>query len=691
MRARQTAAPGPAGALALVVALALCGVPSSMAAQSPRVESSLSRDRIVGPDGNIELTFNRPLDSGTEGIAVFIGITDVTALFERTLNGLVGQAAMLLQSTRETELMVYRVSGSSGDWQEIGRFPIAFTGRLGFLPARVDPGLSVSYARRLDDGGDGARADPAPRLDVQLSWTSEHESRDVRIKTDASVVGVADRGQALRAGQLGDDAPLFDLSSYAMQAGGGPLSLTVGHVTVGAQRHLIDGFASRGVSVRVAPTEQVSFALGVTGGSRAVGYSNLLGLSEPDHRVLTASLGIEAFDDPGRLRLEVTGLRGSVLAIAGFNQGVVNDAERSQGAALRLTAHGLNRRLRVDAGLARSAFENPRDAALDRGDAALVPVPEDVASARYLEASLEALRSVSLGGSRKASLTLGYRHARVDPQYRSLGAYTTADRLDDRVSAQLDVAGVSVHAGHARSRNNLGEIASILTTDTRRSDAQVRVPTARLTGLTTSWLPTLSVQWNRTHQAGRGIPENGGFDASHVPDQVSTDRTAAADWSWNVVGLGIRWNRSEQDNRQPGRENADLINTRLSATLRWSPGSRLTLAADVGREYARSTERDEQDETLRYGANASLRIFARTSLNLRYSDTTNEDGARTRLRENRAFDAQLSSVVPGLDRFAGEWFVRFARTENDITDATLGRNTRSEQWTVDAGLSFRFF
>ncbi|MCA9739785.1 MAG: hypothetical protein KC645_19315, partial [Gemmatimonadetes bacterium] len=104
----------------------------------------------------------------------------------------------------------------------------------------------------------------------------------------------------------------------------------------------------------------------------------------------------------------------------------------------RVTAQALSRRLRLDAGVSRSRFDNPEDPTLAQGFD-LVGVEEETSGARYLEASVDALRDLRLSDTRRVRLTVGYRHERVDPLYRSLGAYTQADRLQDQVDVSADV------------------------------------------------------------------------------------------------------------------------------------------------------------------------------------------------------------------------------------------------------------
>ncbi len=321
----------------------------------------------------------------------------------------------------------------------------------------------------------------------------------------------------------------------------------------------------------------------------------------------------------------------------------------------------------------------------------MVPVQEETSGARYLETSLDALRNLRLGGSRTARLTLGYRHERVDPLFRSLGAHAQADRLQDHLDVRADVAGIGLQAGWGDSRNNLGEIRSILTTRTGRSQVNVSVPLARVLGRTTPWLPSLQYRSDRTRQSGDGIPVDGGFNASHVPDQVSLNRTAQADWQFRRVTLGYLWNRSHQDNRQPGRENADLTVTRHSGTLRLSPHRTVSLGVELGLEESRNLEREETDETARWGVQLQWQPLDRSALSIRLQDTSTEDLALTRRRSQEQVDVQWSSFLPWMARVQGQYTLRFARSGSRAFDARVGQDDRRRSWWLDSGLNFTFF
>jgi hypothetical protein len=340
--------------------------------------------------------------------------------------------------------------------------------------------------------------------------------------------------------------------------------------------------------------------------------------------------------------------------------------------------------------MARSTFENPDDPELSQG-LDLVAVDEGTHAARYVEASVDVLRGLRLSESRVARLTLGARHERVDPLYRSLGTYASADRLQNQLDVQADVAGIGLQANWGGSRNNLDDVISILTSKTRRRGLTVRIPLGQVLDEDSRWVPDLNASIDRTHQFGVGSPQNGGFDPSHIPDQVSTNQSATAGWRFEKLGVSYRWNRSEQDNRQPGRETADFVGLRQGVDLQVTAWSRIQVGVNLGRESTENLGADERDETLRYGFNIDWQVFDRSALSLRYSDTTTEDDASTRGRGDSSIDAQWSSVLPYLDRLQGQYFLRYTRNVSDSFDTTFDFDDQRRSWWLDLGLNFTFF
>jgi hypothetical protein len=692
-RRTATALPGAARALAWMALLAL---PSGLAGQDLTVTSNLPSEEFAERDHPVELRFNRTLDPAVERVAVFFGATDVTDLFRREQDALRYDTTTAALPSGERELVVYRV-GADGTWSEIVRMPLRVVGPLGFATARWDPGVAIGLQGNLTE--DHKPPDNAPPRDNyqdltgELTVTSEHVRAGMRIVGQAKVVGVSHRPQALRFATLGRDAPAIDLSDYVLTWNQGDASFSLGHVGFGEQRHLIQGFNSRGTLFAYRPSERFGVSLAAVNGSSIVGWRNAVGLDEPDHRVLSATAGVEAFRRPGALRMELTWLGASVLPQAGFNQGVVNDAEESRGVGLRILTGTAGRRLQLETGYARSRYENPFDPTLAQGDD-LVPVEQETKDARYVQASAELLRDRKLFGTRTMTVGLTFRHERVDPLYQSIGAYVRPDMLQNQLDLSGTVAGVQLQASQARSEDNLDDLPNIMKTKDKRGSASVTMPLATVLGVEgprAVWLPHLRYGVDRTHQFGTGIPPNSGFQESHIPDQVSFVHNASADWQWRRVGFGWRFNRSKQDNRQTGRENADFRNRSHGFALGLTPHERLRLDFDLSLERREALERDEVDKTRRWGVRGNWSAFDRSTLSVSWA-ATHLDGRNGILeRDDTTLDAQFSSFVPYLGRLGGQWFLRLSRTSNDSADTQLDTSEDRSNWALDSGLNFNFF
>ena len=677
----------------LILAVVL-GTPGSAFAQDLTVSTNLPADGFVAQGTPLEIVPSRPLASG-ERLAILIDRTDVTDLFRASPLGLTYDASSIALPSGQHELVVYFVAGDT--WAEIARAPLRVRTPRGYDTARLDPRFDFSLKGRLDEGHFPAENVPSrdggyQDLGGQFNLETEHVRNGLAIKGQTSFIGTSYRPEALRYGQLGSDAPKVDLSTYVVQYQQGDIGLSVGHVGFGNQPHLISGFNSRGTLFSYRPSERVDVSLAAMNGSSIVGWRNFVGLDEPDHRLLSGSIGFEAFSRPGALRVEVTGLDASLLPQSGYNQGDVTDAEESQGLGIRVTAATAGSRLRVAGGFARSRYRNPFDATLALGDS-LVPVRAERKNARFVETNVEILQNVALSGTRTASLGIGFRHERVDPLYGSIGAYARPDLLQNQWDLRSNVAGVDVQASHARAEDNLDDIASILKTKTRHTWGTLGVPLATILGVQAraAWFPMLGYRYDRTHQFGAGVPLNSDFSESHVPDQLSVNQGASANWQWSMVSFGYRLDHSRQDNRQVGRELADLTNLVHAVAFGFAPHARVRLDLEATRERAASKERQEIARTRRFGIRGNWSAFDRTTLSVTWALTHAEDDAGIRERDDTTLDAQWSSFVPRLDRIGGQYFLRFSRTSAEALDREFDLDDERRNWSVDSGLNFSFF
>jgi hypothetical protein len=645
----------------------------------------------------IVLELSRAPEPGEGEIRIFLGTLDVTDLFR--LDGVVlrsDPSVASLPGGRHD--LVVELATSPEAWREIGRFPIAVLHAGGFERASVSPTVQVDGNGQAAEGHDPASNAP-PRetffdTTLRLGLRTDHEREGLTVTSEVEILGAARREQALRFGEHGEDAPRLDLARYQVRLETPTLALEAGHVTIGAQPQLIEGFSSRGLSAAWQPARWLRLGAAGVNGTSIVGWDNLLGLSRSEHRVLTTSVGVEMIPSrPGGFSLSGAYVDSSILPLVGFNQGAVSDAETSQGWGVRLQASDLGQRVRVDLGFSESTFTNPEDPLLSQGTD-LVPVEEVTKSARYARATFEALRGVKLGASTELDLSLGYRHERVDPLYRSPTSYTRADYESNRYEVTGSLGPVGFNGAMSTGRDNLDDVPSILTTKTQDADAGLSVPLSRLFsphGSATAWWPNLSLGYRRTHQFGVGVPVGGGFSPSHVPDQLSTSSNASLDWQGARWRVGYRWSENDQDNRQPGRENADFLSRAHALSLGLSPHDTLDLGVEVALEEAENIERETVEDTVRLSANLLWRAGRGHSFDITVSRTEVDNDDLGSERRDLSGDAtwtwrlELGSLAG--HPIVGRIFLRYSNRQAFAFDPIFGLDDDRMLWTVTTGVN----
>jgi hypothetical protein len=659
------------------------------------------------------LKLDRTLDPSEGRIAVIIGTTDISSLFSVAPDALAYDSTLPLP-TGDSEMVVYLVSGVNV-WQEIGKFKLSVAPPSAPAPANnstnngsngrktvITPSLTLGMKSqpsqyRFPASNPGERETFAD-FTLQGGLRVEMPGSTFGSQMQFEFAGSSYRREALRFAQEGDEAPRIDLASYLMQFQTGKAKIQVGHLAVGSNRHLINSFSSRGVSVTVPITGRADFSLAALNGSSIVGWDNFIGLNRRKHQILAGTLGFELLPaTPGRLRIEGGLLHGSLLPISSFNQGMVPDAEQSKGLSVRAIAADPKDRIRVEGGFARSRFNNPADPQLNQSFD-VVPVRETSRDARYLDLTLNLLRDAAISTSERANLAFNYRHERVDPLFRSVAAYNQADRLQNQIEVIATVADISATVAHHRANDNLANLPTILKTLTRRNGILIGAPLGtvfNVPGGQATWWPRISYGFDRTHQLGAGLPPNSGFALSHVPDQLSTNQNALADWQFQRIRFGYRFNRSFQDNRQPGRELADLRNVIQGFTVGLTPRRVIDINFDLNSETAKNFESRRIDKTLRAGAGINWAMTGRAALAASFSTVFAGDVADVSESRNVEVDLQWSYRF-GLERSRyrkvnGQFFVRYADRYQYMLDSVFLLNNRIRLRTLNVGLSFTFF
>lgn len=656
------------------------------------ITPSFDNTRWVGPHETIELRLSHPVD---EKLAVFIGKRDVTTLFEASPSLLRYRTGVPPLPAGEQEIIVYAIT-SSGPWQELGRFPMRVLTRRGFEKAMTKPSLDLTnkgqVAQEQNPPQSASSRDTYQDLTAQTGIVTELQRGDFSLRAQANATGVSYINEALRFGQKADDAPRYDLASYKVELQKGMTSLAFGHVGFGNERHLINGFSSRGTVLTIGVGRPVSLALAAMNGTSIVGWDNILGFDQQQHRIYSATLGFELIPSrPGGARVEATLLDGSLLPFNAFTQNAVKSSEKSRGQALRVLLSDRNQRVTVDAGWARSHFIPQRDAELEDG-LPVTPLSEPRRDARYVDVSLALVRSRPIG-KQSASLSASLTYDRVDPLFRSVAASLQADYQRAAVTLNGSLGPLTMQFSQANSEDNLDDIRSILKSKTRQQTVNLGLSLASLFGAHKGarFIPTLTATASKTHQYGAFLPENSGFSETHVPDQMSLSADTALEWQLSKVRFGARGSYSNQDNRQPGRTAADFKSNAGTLFVSFSPISRIDLALEAARERQKNIENKTQDDTNRYGITAAWRIFGEVALAANYSETFGRDRARTNERRSSDSYAELSSGFKlwrsRQNQNSSRLFLRYSNRSSSTFDRLFDISNENDGWSLTSGVN----
>jgi hypothetical protein len=725
-------------------------------AQDLIVQADFASKMTIAPNEPIEFKFNRVLAKSEGTPAVILkssaGVQhDLSGLFSVTERSLKYDAVALPLPVGEATIIVYLIS-PTGDWRELAQFPLRVAvaepaqASLGPPPngtmpsntvAPTQPGTQPAAKKYGFD-----KFDSVPSLNLglksqfaeahfpnsnrpqrlrftdvtlQAGWRSEMQRGTFSLKNNFDVIGSSFQNEALRFGLLGAQAPYVDLSNYQMQFQFGASKLAVGHLSYGAQRHLIRDFSSRGFTFNLPITKQLDLTLAALSSSSMVGWSNFLGVQEGRHRMLSGTLGYEfSAKRPGALRLEVGVLDAWFKPRTSFNQATITDAERSRGWTTRILTKNKSQRLRLEAGFTRSFFVNVEDPLLVQ-NAKVAPPRETTRNARFADLSIGLLKNFSFVAAKpqaeqsapgkQLNLTLNYRHERVDPLYRSIGATNTPP---DKNNNQAELVGsfgeLSFNLSHTDFYDNLRGIRSILRTLSKRDAASVNLPLAMWFKATDekkqhllAWLPRVGYRFDRFRAAAAFAPIGGGFDnPSTLPNQANINQTFTAEWQFEKVRVTYQFNRSLQDNRQIGRALADLRNRINVLNVGWMVSPVLDLSFELNNENVLNGESRRTDRTLRYGFNANWRATTRQTFNLTFTTIGAGDLARTSRSRNIDFDTQWSYRLSreNENRFKKvqtNLFVRYANRYLHSRDSVFGLDNLTKLQTFNTGLNFIFF
>lgn len=683
--------------LALLLSTLLLAAPAVTArggeADPPRVTAGWDATQWLPAHAPFEIL----IEGDVEGrLAVVLGKLDVSALFERTSTGRLryhGRGPALPPGAHT--LTLFRVE-PSGEWTAIGSLPVRIVSPRGFVSTTFEPSGDLTgkgrFAARESPAATAAERSQFQDATVQTRFRAELVRPGLTLGAEAQIAGVTFQQEALRFGTIGERAPRVDLAGYRVNLRRGSTTLSAGHLDVGAMRHLVSGFQSRGVALTVGEGRPVSLQLAVLNGTNIVGWDNILGLQTARHRVWSATTGVELRPSrPGFLRAELGVFRGSLEPRTGFNEGGIVTAETSRGGAVRLMSEALGGRMRIDAGLTRSRFDDAFDAEVD-GELAVTPVDERTSEARYADVAVDVLQSAqALGTTISASVRL--RHEEVAPQFRSLGASVQANLRTDGAEGALAIGPVTSNLSYTRSRDNLGNLESLFTNLTHRSRAAVVLPLASMFGSTQPGWPTLTVEADHVHQFAEELPPSGDFTVFDIPDQKSWNVQTLAEWEIGAWRAGTRLARTAQDDRRLGSETRDFVTSSGALTFDWTPAQRFSLGGELGLDRNRSEEQRQTDSTLRWSARTNWVVYKEIAVAASVSNIRAWDDRDVRDSDNADTSIELSSGfrLSRADRRKGRIFIRWTERRGTTHEREFGFRDARRQSAFATGLTLRMF
>jgi hypothetical protein len=643
----------------------------------------------------IEIALSRPATPAEGRLAVVLGRTDLTDLFEPSEKGLRYRGKLKPLPTGPQEMVVFLVTPTN-EWKEIAKLTVKILKPGGLERVSITPKLDATLKGQVAEGHFPDAPSPTRRtfedFTGQATLSAELSRGANGLTAQMAVALAARREDSLRFGEKGQDADRADLASYGLKLTLGPGSLEWGGVSFGDNRHLISSFSSRGGKFTLALGKVVDISATAVNGTSVVGWDNALGLDTREHQVYAGKLGLELVPSaPGTLRIEGTLVDGSLLPKNGVNRGFVSDAEKSDGVGLRALASLFAGRLRLEGGFARSKFTSPSDPLLEQGEK-VVSIAPTTRSASYANAALDVVK-----GAGPFTLGFALRHERVDPQYRSIAASTQADLEQDAVEMNAGLGPVTAQVTYGASEDNLADLPSILKTKTKRTGVTAGVPLGTLLGGPKPgwWLPQLTYGLNETHQIGANRPIGGGFNDSQIPDQVSVNHTGGADWQAGTVRWGWKLNYALTDNRQIGREQADTLGVSNVLNLGLPVTSFLDASAEAGLERAVSKETSAVDRTKRVALTLGVKPFRNATLSGQGSRTATADDAATKDGLNWAANVEagwrFEPPKRGTHGLTGQISLRYGWSTTRARDFLQGVDTFRRTWLVGSGVSLSLF
>ncbi len=518
-----------------------------------------------------------------------------------------------------------------------------------------------------------------------------------KLQGKVNLVGTTFQPEALRFNELQQRASLIDLSAYSIDFSDGGNKFAVGNVCFGNNPLLVSNICTRGLTANVKLNDTTDLSIGHLGTTAIVGFDNILGIAQENNTLTGATLGVQVANNAsGGVRVETTVMNGSRLPVANFNVGEVVDAEKSEGIGFRVTAANDNGRWRADAGFARSTFTaGGNDPQLTDGTNAIALQPV-TKNAWYAETSYDIFKDVKLDDKRNLSLSANVRLEQADPQFGTLGASVTADRLQAQYGISATIAGANIQFQHNNSEDNLASLPNLLKTANASDTVSVNVPLQSVLQNNSSFLPTISYSYQQTAQNGSIVSAaSGDFDdPSKIPNQFNFTHNLGLSWKFSdALSFDYKFSDTFQDNRQQGRETADFHNIGHQFSLDWQPSQHLRFNLGYSFTTAQNIERQLTRFTQSPTLGVSWEFVPNVTLAANYNFNNDTDSAGEASTRSAGLDLILTwnfqTNTFGRES-PGSVFLRYGSQSNLNSSSIDNINTNATINTFSAGMSLSF-
>ena len=515
----------------------------------------------------------------TPQFQVLLGDTDISSLIEYHQQNLYFAGGLPLPHG-EHQLKVNQLIDDQ--WVAVGVTELRVLSTAGFQQAEWQPRLDLNINSQLDQQvtGDTTESERPHYTDVDASigLTTHHQKDDFSIDSTLNLIAVTNREQAIQFGSKGTAAKKLDIADYNLSLISGNHQVHVGHTSYGNNALLIDNLSRRGVSWQYQNEQQFTLNGAVLSGSDIVGYNNFFGLANYSNEYVNSlGFGFNLFSEQRiSLRIEGSLLDAERVSQNDFGISEITSAEKNSGAGLRFIASDRAGRFDADLVLGFSRYTNPEDTALSLGEP-LVELQRYNSVAHNLSVNYQLVQDGQTPWGSNANITLSANHSSADPLYQTLTAFVQANVENQMLGAQYQLGHLSGNLSLQASRDNLDNLANLLTTKTKNDNFSINIPLAAYwlvedNSELNHWLPNLDYNYQKSHQFALNSPDadDSGFnDNSHLPDQLTTSHDIASSWQINQHSFSLQSSYSLQDNRQTGRELADFSNLQHAASFNY--------------------------------------------------------------------------------------------------------------------------